>query len=194
MLAAMPRVSEDHLEARRRQIVVAARGCFAANGFHATSMSDILRASGLSAGAVYRYFPGKEDIVIAIAEQAMSAIRQVFVNEDEDLSIGEILERAIRAVDKQADRDGLGRLALQVYAEAARSEKVRRRLAKVVRETRTALAQRIERKYGPGVDGEAVAAVVVSLLPGYVHAKVIPRGVDPDSYLRGLDDLGTLLR
>ncbi|HEY9407971.1 MAG TPA: helix-turn-helix domain-containing protein, partial [Jiangellaceae bacterium] len=53
----MPRVSEAHLAARRDQILQAAWTCFARDGFHATSMQDVFAEAGLSAGAVYRYFP-----------------------------------------------------------------------------------------------------------------------------------------
>ncbi len=70
----MPRVSDEHLEARRAQILGAARRAFTRNGFHSTSMQDILRESGLSAGAVYRYFPSKVDIIAAIASSAMAAM------------------------------------------------------------------------------------------------------------------------
>ena len=54
----MPKVSDAHRAARRRQILDAARRRFVRNGFHATSMQDIFAEAGLSAGAVYRYFPG----------------------------------------------------------------------------------------------------------------------------------------
>ena len=59
----MPKVSEAHLEARRQQILDAAVSCFAERGFHATSMRDICKQAKLSAGAVYRYFPSKEDLI-----------------------------------------------------------------------------------------------------------------------------------
>ena len=63
----MPRVSEAHLAARRQQILDAARVCFTRNGFHATSMQDVIAEAGLSVGAVYRYFRSKEELVAAIA-------------------------------------------------------------------------------------------------------------------------------
>src|SRR3954470_18901979 len=64
-IVGMPRVSEEHLERRRRQILDAARRCFVRKGVHETSMQDIFAESGLSAGAVYRYFKSKNEIVAA---------------------------------------------------------------------------------------------------------------------------------
>src|SRR5688572_3194112 len=63
----MPRVTEKHQEARRRQILDAAIACFARKGFRHATMRDICGEAGLSAGAVYGYFDGKEAIVEAIA-------------------------------------------------------------------------------------------------------------------------------
>jgi AcrR family transcriptional regulator len=41
-------------------------------GFHATSMQDLLREANLSAGAVYRYFKSKDEIIAAIGEDCPS--------------------------------------------------------------------------------------------------------------------------
>ena len=46
----MPRVSEAHLAARREQIIEAATRCFLRNGFHQTSMQDVIKEAGLSVG------------------------------------------------------------------------------------------------------------------------------------------------
>jgi AcrR family transcriptional regulator len=65
----VPKVSDEHKAARRRQILGAAARCFARNGFHRTSMQDIVRESGISAGLVYRYFAGKDDMITAIVTE-----------------------------------------------------------------------------------------------------------------------------
>src|ERR1035437_9135265 len=70
----MPKVAQSHLDARRQQIVEAARVRFASHGFARTSMADIVTESGLSNGAIYRYFASKEEIVIAVCEQASDAL------------------------------------------------------------------------------------------------------------------------
>ena len=62
----MPRVSDAHLASRRQQIVDAASQLFAEKGFSRTTMADVVTASKLSTGAVYRYFSGKNDLVLAV--------------------------------------------------------------------------------------------------------------------------------
>ncbi|MGW1752180.1 TetR family transcriptional regulator [Streptomyces sp. NPDC002092] len=47
----MPRITPERREAKRAEIVAAARRCFARGGFHQTSMPDIAAAAGVSAGA-----------------------------------------------------------------------------------------------------------------------------------------------
>ncbi|WP_059007076.1 TetR/AcrR family transcriptional regulator [Streptomyces specialis] len=98
----MARVSQEHLEARRRQIIQGAARCFSRDGFHGTSMQDIFRETGLSAGAVYRYFPGKEAIIAALANEVLTAVRGAF----DDALAGprpawpdEIIAEALRRVD-----------------------------------------------------------------------------------------------
>lgn len=68
----MPKVSEAYLEARRNQILDAAWVCFGRKGYHNTTMQDICKDSGLSYGALYRYFTSKEDILRATSERAQS--------------------------------------------------------------------------------------------------------------------------
>src|SRR2546430_12108956 len=65
----MPKVSDEHMEGRRRQIIDAAIACFARDGFHRATMQDICTEAGLSPGAIYRHFSGKDAIVEAIADE-----------------------------------------------------------------------------------------------------------------------------
>jgi AcrR family transcriptional regulator len=70
----MPKVTEEHVEARRRQILTAALRCFAREGFHRTTMQDIFREAELSPGAVYSYFKGKDELILAIVAEMMSFV------------------------------------------------------------------------------------------------------------------------
>ena len=73
----MPKVSQQHRDARREQILAAARRCFLRDGFHATSMQDLFAESGLSSGAVYSYFASKDDVIEAIAEENIRGVLSV---------------------------------------------------------------------------------------------------------------------
>src|SRR5512139_1067077 len=70
----MPKVTEEHRLARREQILAAASRCVAREGFHKTTMADVIREADLSAGAVYGYFRGKSDIIRAIAERSIGSV------------------------------------------------------------------------------------------------------------------------
>lgn len=53
-------------ERRRDLVVTVAAQLFAANGYDGVSMHEIGSAAGITGPAIYRYFPGKEDILISI--------------------------------------------------------------------------------------------------------------------------------
>ena len=64
----MPKISDKKREDRRQHILEAALACFSDDGFHQTGMADIVKRSGLSHGAVYLYFQGKDDLIEALAD------------------------------------------------------------------------------------------------------------------------------
>src|SRR4051794_25937658 len=70
----MPKVSQEYLDARRTEVLNAARRCFVRSGFHGTTMQDVVTEAGLSTGAVYRYFASKQDMIVAIAEENLSEV------------------------------------------------------------------------------------------------------------------------
>ncbi len=117
----MPKVSEDHLEQRRQQILDAARRCFGRKGFHRTSMQDVFAESGLSAGAVYRYFKSKDDIVRAIATEGQMIIGglvEEIVNEEPLPPLSEVMRRVCERLESLLVEDGSLRVAPEGWAEA----------------------------------------------------------------------------
>ena len=73
----MPRLSEQRREERRRHILTSAWGCFSRNGFHATSMDDVIAATGMSSSAVYRYFRSKDELIAAAADEGLALVRDL---------------------------------------------------------------------------------------------------------------------
>ena len=57
---------EERRTATRAAIVDAARVCFVNEGYDATSIGDIQRVAGVSRGAFYHHFAGKDDVLAAV--------------------------------------------------------------------------------------------------------------------------------
>ena len=64
----MPRVSVAHEQAVRARIVESALRVFAEKGYHGATIGDVVRDSGLSVGAIYTYFRGKDELFFATCE------------------------------------------------------------------------------------------------------------------------------
>jgi AcrR family transcriptional regulator len=149
----MPKVSDAHRAARRRQILDAAARCFIRNGFHATSMQDVFRESGLSAGAVYRYFPSKHAIVTAIAEETVAEITQAIdriVDADPLPSIEEAMAGALAVAERRTGPDGAARIALQVWGESQRDAALGEFVADRYREIRSRFVHLVRRAQAAG--------------------------------------------
>jgi AcrR family transcriptional regulator len=193
----MPRVSEAHLAARRQQIIDAARVCFARNGFHMTSMQDVIREAELSVGAVYRYFDSKEALIEAVAEQVVGLV----VGELDSMILTtplpplvDVMDRVLRILETQAGPNGAARMALQVWGEALRNPRLRDLVAGVyqtirARFVRLAAQAREEGQLPAAADPEETGVVLFGLVPGFLLQLVLIGGVTRSQYLRGLDAL-----
>lgn len=172
----MPKVSEEHREARRRQILDAAWVCFARNGFHRTSMPDVFAEAGLSAGAVYRYFPGKEALITAIAEVSTRQLVDIL---DEHLRKVDLAppEDLLPAIVEDLTALGAGTtpapMALQVWSEMMRDHQLAGAVAGMLGEIQQRLTELCRRYQAAGVldaglDPGDTARVLIALIQGWI--------------------------
>ena len=63
----MPKVSEEHKERRREQILDGARRCFAQHGYEGATVARLEQEIGLSRGAIFNYFPSKDALFVELA-------------------------------------------------------------------------------------------------------------------------------
>jgi AcrR family transcriptional regulator len=74
----MPRLSADREAAVRERIVRAAVEVFAEKGYHRATIADVVARAGLSVGAIYTHFSGKEQLFLAgcdvVAEQGLEEL------------------------------------------------------------------------------------------------------------------------
>jgi TetR/AcrR family transcriptional regulator, transcriptional repressor of aconitase len=73
----MPKVSPEHVEARRRQILEGARRCFARWGYDGATVPRLEREIGLSHGAIFNYFPSKLDLFVALAREDFAQFHEI---------------------------------------------------------------------------------------------------------------------
>jgi AcrR family transcriptional regulator len=71
----MARTKHDlRSEATRRQLLTAARGLFGARGYAGVGTEEIVRAAGVTRGALYHQFRDKADLFAAVAEEVEAEI------------------------------------------------------------------------------------------------------------------------
>lgn len=77
----MPKVSEDHLAARRSQILDGARRCFAEYGYDGATVRRLEEVTGLSRGAIFHHFKDKDGLFLALASEDASRMADVVAEE-----------------------------------------------------------------------------------------------------------------
>ncbi len=106
---AVTRVTHQYVAARREAILDAAARLFARKGITSATMADIAAEADLSAGAIYRYFASKNELLRAVFDEAVTRNQQLF--REEALAAPSPLE-ALKRVGRRVwveldDRDAL---------------------------------------------------------------------------------------
>lgn len=190
----MPKLRDETYAARRRHILDAARICFARKGFHAASMLDLQAEAGVSAGAIYVYFAGKHDIVLAIAEEnveELAAVLDKALETQDGDSLRDTLCVVVRRMDRIA-RGPYGAAAFDVWGEAGRDPAIgrivkRRQAALVDRFTESARRAIASGELPADADPKKVgAALFGACVVGYYTQRLTFGGPGPEAYVDGL--------
>ncbi|MEV4033373.1 TetR/AcrR family transcriptional regulator [Streptomyces umbrinus] len=187
----MARVSQAHLDARRRQILDGAARCFARNGFHAASMQDVLKEVDLSAGAVYRYFSGKDELIAAIVTEVLGGIREAFEEAARqtpppppDVLVGRVMTQVLGLggeVKHGLTWDGeasFPRLMIQVWTETLRDSELSQVLRTGFVTVRTAWVKVVEGYQEAGVmradiPADHVARTMIATAQGFAAQQAL---------------------
>lgn len=189
----MPRVTPEHTEARRTQILDAARTCFLRDGFHATSMQDIQRESGLSAGAIYLYFKSKQEIVTGIAAEILETVGRAFEPQEGSLppgGPGELIDRVLDTADRLNESRAVFSIAVQIWAEAQRDPAIHASAIALfgtvqTRVTRVLAGLQERGMIDATVDVLALTMAIIGLVQGYIIQRSLRLPVDREQYRRG---------
>ena len=167
----MRRKDEALHQRRRTQVLAAAAKLFAQKGLHQTTMQEICEFSGVSAGALYRYFPSKGAIITAFAEEERNDTRELidFLNQTAD--VVSRLDAIVPDLVEALTDDQYARLTPEIGAEAARNATVAGAFERNEHELRDALEEALRRGQAegfvePSLDVEATVFLLIGLFDG----------------------------
>ena len=192
----MPKLKPQEIEQRRQEIVEAARACFIRSGFHQTTTDEICREAAITPGGLYHYFPSKEEIIKAVAEdanrRALDVLQSTAAQSPDPRSalrsVGIFFFRSVY----EPDFDNVARLDLETWGESLRNQELARILDEGRAASRKAITAVIKGavdggEYNPSVDPTGLANLFIAIYTGLRLSKLLsPRDVDVDSAFAAL--------
>lgn len=195
----MPKISEAQRQARRDQILAAVWPCFLRKGIHGTSMEDLICESGLSAGAVYLYFRGKDELIQAAIASYMGQLRgllQPLLGREEVLAPAPFVHGMMAALARHTKRTGidLNSVILMGWSEAQTNRTIAELVTTGQRKYREGLTEVVRqwqrRKY---VRADAnpvdVAKTLLAFFLGSIAQEALLGGTNPATLTRGFETL-----
>jgi AcrR family transcriptional regulator len=179
----LPKLKPQELEARRREIINAARTCFLRTGFHQTTTDQICREASITPGGLYHYFSGKDELIMAVIQQStadvLARLRAVTEDTEDVGSAFRELASFLFQTMRDPDIDNVVRLDMEIWVEGLKNEK----LAEISRESWGARREMMERfihrsvaegLYSPGVIEErGFSSLLMAILIGLRLGKLL---------------------
>src|SRR6476619_753169 len=88
----MPKISDERRAERLEQILEGARRCFAYNGYDRATVVKLEDEIGLSRGAIFNYFPSKEDLFVELAVRDSARMSEIWVEHGLEAVVREVME------------------------------------------------------------------------------------------------------
>lgn len=178
-LQAMPRVRDP--KRTRRKVLEASYREFYRHGFQGGSINRIVTAAGITKGALFHHFTGKNELGYAVLEELLApAVRNWWVDpleeaEDPIKSLRDILKRFLKRIEEEDPEGGFlfnGSPICNFAAEMSPlDEGFRKRLGIIYDTWRGAISDALERGQGAAmvrsdIDPVAEASLLVSIMEG----------------------------
>ncbi len=88
----MPKISDEEKTARREHVLAGARRCFARYGYEGATVVRLEQEIGLSRGAIFNWFPTKEDLFIELATRDRERLSRIWIEGGVEDTIRAVLE------------------------------------------------------------------------------------------------------
>lgn len=194
----MPRVSDEHRQVMIRRIQDAALRCAHRKGLAAMSMADIISESELSAGAIYGYYPSKDELLLALARRVVDGRTAVL---DEIASRRPVPHPADGLVEFMATIDDAlreGGLVVQVWGLSIATSKMgdvsRDSFNQLLEHLRRYLAAWYQdagglREVDADTAGATAAPAVLALMQGWLFRAQVAGTEGDQAYIASVVDL-----
>jgi TetR/AcrR family acrAB operon transcriptional repressor len=181
-------------EISRGEILDAALACFAAHGYHETSVDDIAACAGLSKGAIYWHFVGKRELFLALidrfSEPALAELDLVAEAPDWRAALREIFSRVRLQLEVGMP---LFKVALEYIALSARDDEIRVRAERAHGVWKAAVEKQIARGVAEGtlrsVAASEVGLVIDATIDGLMLAKLMRPELDLEAAWRAAEEI-----
>jgi TetR/AcrR family transcriptional regulator, transcriptional repressor for nem operon len=158
-------------EKTRERIVAQAAGLFNRRGFEGSSMSDLMAATGLEKGGIYRHFSSKEELAAEAFDYAWKSAFETRMHDLEQVpnSIDKLKRFIMNFIERRSSVPG-GCPVLNTAIEADDGNPLLRERARAAwHQWRDALAEIVaaglkRKEIRPDVDPKAVATLIISSL------------------------------
>jgi TetR/AcrR family transcriptional regulator, transcriptional repressor of aconitase len=197
----MPRITDERRVARREQVLEAARACLQEHGLEAVSMEMIIARSGLSTGAVYGYFKGKDQIIKAMVTDGMATMGRHLapvLTDPEPPPLPQFAGQMLRAVADfgQHEPGGIDRLLISLHgwSHSQADPELKTATRAAYRRLRELFAGTVRRwqaagTFDPGADPDEVAQLLQSIVLGFVAQRALAGDADAQAHASALDAL-----
>ena len=176
----MPKVSIEHKQRRREEILEGAQRTFARHGYEGATVARLEQETGLSRGAIFSYFENKEALFISVVGRSSERLVEIW------------LERGFRALLEAIAHEDPEWLAVQIEAtrRVRTEERFREQIAHLDDEAKKKRPSRFERVH-PTVREDVPIEVTVQFLSFVANGLAIARTLGDE--LPDLDLLNELV-
>jgi TetR/AcrR family transcriptional regulator, transcriptional repressor of aconitase len=176
----MPKVTEEHKQARREQILAGAQRAFARHGYEGATVARLEEETGLSRGAIFNYYENKEALFVALVRRSSDRFVEIW------------LEQGYRALLEAVTEEDPAWLSVQV--EAARRVRTDERFRKQIKRLEEDVEVERESRFARlrGVTRDDVPTLVIAQFLGMLANGVAFARVTDDQ-MPDLDQLMLLI-
>jgi AcrR family transcriptional regulator len=197
----MPRITDERRELRHDQILEAARACLQEHGLEAVSMEMIIARSGLSTGAVYGYFKGKDQIINAVIAEgtaAMAAELAPVLTNPEPPPLPELMDQVLRVMVGfgRHKKGGIDRLLVSIHgwSHSQSDPELQAATRAAYSGLRNLFADAVKRWQAAGTfdstaDPKAIAELLTSIILGFVAQRALAGTADVEAHVDALEAL-----